>query len=266
MTTFLLVLSAERPARAEATAAATPRAASHVARIEGGSVTWESSFVGNESPDPPARWERIELARPISAELDAPRCPGVAAVVDAKGEILSFVIDTERLPDWRGDVRVALRAPLAHVGSNDDTKVVLVPPFARGAGVQRVEVSGEGELRFEPEASSGFVHEVGSWATPGVSEAARHDADALLGGRDTPLDESPIYVDAASAALEHGLRGRALTATQRAQPGLILAISVFALLAAACAAAYRWLARDARLEQAEATLREEYEREARDAR
>ena len=183
-------------------------------------------------------------------------------MLDAKGAVVALAIDTRRVPDWREEVTVTLVAPVAHDGAD----VVLVPPLARGGSIQRIEVSGGGELRFEPESALGLVHEVGAWSTPGISERVRHEADALLGGRDAPLDESPIYVEATSSTLERGLRGRALTATERARPGLILAIVVFVLLAAACAAAYRWLARDARIEEAEATLREEFEREAREGR
>jgi hypothetical protein len=252
-------LSWSAASRADEGVAVSPRVASHLARIEGDRVTWESSFIDNGPVDPAARWERIDLARPIAGELDAAQSPGVAAIVDAKGAIEAFVVDARRLPNWHDAVGIAIRAPLAHV----DGDVVLSPPLARGDAVQRLVVSGEGDLRFEPAPGAGVVHNVGSWSTPGVSENARHDTNAWLGGGNTPLDLSPIYVQASSPALDHGLRGRALTATERAQPGLILAVLVFVLLAGASAATYRWLGRDARIEQAEAVLREEFERNGR---
>ncbi len=262
--TLALAFAAPRAASAEERGSAWPSAAAHLGRIEGDHVTWQTSFVRNtsaETSESPPAWERIDLARPVLAELDTARSPGIAAVADGKGAIVAFVVDTRRLSSWREDVTVVVRAPLVREGE----EVVLTPPHARGGAGQRIEVSGEGELRFEPEASLGFIHEVGSWATPGISEAGRRESDALLGGRDTPLDESPIYVESTYSALERGLRGRALTATERARPGLILAVIVFVVLAAAAAAAYRRLSRDARIEQAEATLREEFERDEREA-
>jgi hypothetical protein len=249
-------------ARADEDGFISPRAAAHVGRIEGGRVAWQSSYIGNVSgapADAPPRWERLQLQRPVAGVLDAARSPGVAADLQPDGTIRAFEVDTRALPRWRDEVTVVVTATLVVEGG----EVVLSPPLALGTGVQRIEISGEEERRFEPESTDGFVHDVGSWSTQGISEQARHETDALLGGRDAPLDEMPLYVEATSPALVRGLRGRAPTAAERARPGMILAIAVFFLLAVGCLVAYRWLAGDARVEQAEATIREEFEREAR---
>jgi hypothetical protein len=247
-------------ARADEGASVSPQVASHAARIEGERVTWESSFIDNGPVDPAARWERIDLARPIAGELDAVRSPGVAAIVDGKGAILGFAVDARRVPNWHDAVTVTVRAPLTRAGGGGGGgDVVLAPPLARGDSVQRIVVSGEGDLRFEPDPGLGVVHHVGSWSAPSVSEDARRETDARLEGGHAALDLAPIYVLGSSPAFEQGLRGRALTATERARPGLILAVLVFVLLAGASAAAYRWLGHDARIEQAEAVLKQEFE-------
>ena len=245
----------------------TPGAASHTGRIASGHVTWESSYVASVGDDAPSftphRTHRIELARPIVAELDAARSPGVS-VVRASSEghpIVAIEVDEERLYSWRASVTFVLEQSLAREGGD----VILAPPLCRGPTVQRVDVSGEGDLRFEPAPSLGLIHDVGWWASPVVTERARRDADALLGGRAASLDEQPFYLEADSGELSHGLRGRVLTAAERARPGVLLAVVVSALLVLGCAAAYKRLAGDARVEQAEAALREEFAREAEDA-
>jgi hypothetical protein len=259
LATLVLALVSGRVASAAETGSAWPRAVAHVGRIEGDHVLWNSSFVGNDTTDSSSGVVRIELARPVVADLDAEHSPGVSTVHDPTGAIVAFAVDTRQIDGWREGVQVSLRAPLKTEGVD----VVLVPPLARGGAIQRIEVSGAGETRLEPDPSLGLVHDVGSWTTPGISEWARRESDALLGRRNAPLDEAPIYVEAASPSLDRGLRGRALTQEERARPGKLIAIGIFILLAAACAGAYRWLAGDARIEEAEATLREEYAREPR---
>lgn len=257
--TVALSLGWSGAARAADALTVSPRVAAHVGRIEGDRVTWESVFLDDGPGAADASGERIDLARPFPGELDTSRSPGVAAITDARGAIVGFAVEPRRRPYGSGSTVVVVRAPLVRVGD----EVVLAPPLARGESVQRLAVSGEGELRFEPAPSTGLVHDVGSWSDPGIAEGSRRAADAALGGRDLPLDEAPIYLRASSSVLAGGLRGHALTATERSRPGRILAVLVFALLAAGCAAAYRRLGRDARIEQAEAVLREEFERHGR---
>jgi hypothetical protein len=239
---------------ADETAVASPRVASHTGRIERDNVAWHSSFVGNVGDDPSSSRIRIDLARPLHGQLDAARSPGVGAIVDRQGGIVAFAIDPQRVPGWASVVTVTVRTSLPREG---DT-VVLAPPIAAGDSVQRVELSGEGDLRFEPAPQDGFVRELGSWSAAGISESDRRAANAELGlGR--RFGESPIYLKASAPVLERGIRGRALTAQERARPGLILAVLAFVVLIAACAAGYRALGRDAQIEEAEALLREEFE-------
>jgi hypothetical protein len=245
----------------------TTSAASHTGRIAGGRVTWESSYVANAGddapPSAPHRTHRIDLLSPVVAELDAARSPGVS-VVRAPGDghpVVAIEVDEERVPSWRANVTVVLEEPLTHDGAD----VVLAPPLCRGPAVQRLDVSGEGDLRFEPASSLGLVHDVGWWTSPAVTERARHDADGLLGERAASLDEQPFYLEADSGDLSRGLRGRLPTAAERARPGVLLAVVVSAFLILGCGAAYKRLAGDARVEQAEAALREEFAREAEDA-
>jgi len=260
----VLALCGASHARAEPSNASTavglawPHAAEHAGRIEGDHVTWQSSFFDSLSLDLAARWQRFDLAHPVAGELDPSRSPGVTAVHDAGGAIVAFLVDTERAPDWRNQLDVTLRAPAPSDAKTHE--VILTPPLARADAIQRLDISGEGELRFEPATSDGLVHDIGSWSTPGISEETRRETNEHLARHDTPLDDSPIYVKASAPAAAEGLRGRALTARERARPGLFLAVLLFLALGAACAAAYRWLGRDAGIEQAEAVLREEFER------
>jgi hypothetical protein len=260
----VLALCGAGRARAEASNASTavgaawPLAAEHAGRIEGDHVVWQSSYFDSLSIDVAARWQRFDLARPVAGEIDAARSPGVTAVRDAGGAIVAFLVDADRAPDWRNQLDVVLRAPAP---SDAKTRAItLAPPLPRTDAIQRLDVSGEGELRFEPATSDGLVHDIGSWSTPGISEDARHEVNEHLARHDTPRDDSPIYVKASAPVVAEGLRGRALTASERARPGLLLAIFLFLALGGACGAAYRALGRDARIEQAEAVLREEFER------
>jgi len=253
---IVLAVFSASAAGTEESSVAWPHAASHAGRIEGDRVLWQSTFCDNAGNDPNATRLQIDLARPLEGVLDGAGSPGVSAVVDGRGAILAFAIDPHRLPGWADAVTVTLRAPLAR----DGDAVVLTPPIAAGDAVQRVELSGDGDLRFEPAPSDGFVRNAGSWSAPGISASDRRATNAELGLGRAALDESPIYLKATTPALDRGIRGRALTAQERARTGLILAAVAFVLLIAACAAGYRRLEQDARIEQAEVALREEFEK------
>jgi hypothetical protein len=237
-------------------AEARTRVASHVGRIEGDRVTWRSMYVENASTDPSASRERLDLAHPFIGELDADQSPGVRAITDGTGAIVAIAVDPQVLGTWQRLVAFTVRAPLAREGAT----VVLAPPLARGEGIQRLDVNGPGDLRFEPASSDGLVKNVGSWSTAGIDETARRAASAELGETSISLDEAPIFVVATSDAVARGLPGTALTAAERARPGLILAGILFVVLAAACGLAYRLLGREAGIERAEAAIREDYER------
>ncbi len=253
--------AAEVSVAEEAVGVVWPTVASHAARIEGDQVTWQTSYVRNTSSAQNARRERLDLERPVPGTLDQERSAGVEPILNHEGEIVAFAIDPQRAPSWQEAITVTIQAPLVR----DGAAIVLSPPLAHGGMVQRVDITGDGDLRFEPAASDGIVRHVGAWSAPGITETARRDANDDLGagspvssGRSLALDDSPVYLVASSPALEHGLRGRAQTATERARPGLFLAAVLFIALALGCAEAYRRLGQDAQIEQAEAALREEF--------
>lgn len=250
----LVALLSGGAAHAAGIADASPRAVSHSGYIRGNAITWTSTYRAVASRDSTATSQAISLADPLAATLDVERSPGVAAVLDASERITTFVIDTERLPTWSYEIVVTLRAPRRSDGGEE----VLTPPLVKMDGAQRIDVAGEGEIRFEPSASMGLVHHVGAWSAPSITEGARHELDVFLGRNDVPVDGLPLFVDAASPA-SSTLRGHALTSDERMRPGLYAAIAAFVLLVGAIAVAYQWLASNARIEEAEAALRSEFD-------
>jgi hypothetical protein len=246
-----------RVARADEVADVRPRAAAHAAFVAGDTVTWTTTYNDCVSSDASAPAQRVLLSTPLRATLDADRSQGVTPALDAQGRIVALVFDGRGLR-WPLEVHATLRATVERSGD----EIVLHPPLARSLVAERVEVAGEGDVRFEPSPSMGLVHNVGSWSTPGLSERTRHTADDVVGGHDAPLDEPPLYIGP-SSELAQGLRGRTLTGAERARPGMLVALTVFLFLVIAITASYRWLGGRARIEQAEAVLREEYERTAR---
>jgi hypothetical protein len=235
---------------------AGPRVALHAARLSGDSVVWTSTLLGNTVDAGSARATmRVPLARPIDAELVAPS-PGISSILDGRGAIVAYAIDGARLPGWPARVQVTLRAKLAREG--DD--VVLAPPLVRGELVQRVDVTAGSGATFEPSADLRLERQLGSWSTEGVGERVRQNAAAELAADGEAPGDVTLYVRSESPKLARGLRGRALTAEERARPGLLLALATFAILVAALLLVRRWLSGMVRIERAEAFLRTEYER------
>ncbi len=233
-----------------------PRFALHAARLSGDSVVWTSTLLDNTGDTGGKRaTRRVALARPIDAELVAPS-PGVSAIRDGRGEIVGYAIDGDQLPGWPARLQVTLRAKLAREG--DD--LVLEPPLVRGEVVQRIDVTAGRDARFEPAPELGLERHVGSWSAEGIGERARQSAGAQLAADGEARGDVTLYVRSDAPELARGLRGRALTAEERARPGLLLAVTTFAILVAALLLVRRWLSGIARIERAEAFLREEYER------
>ncbi len=249
------VLFATHAAEASDSVAMTTRAAVHDARVTREAVTWRSIYIDNEvdTGDPDHRRAiRLDLARPVHAELDAPESPGVAAIVEDES-IVGFILDSDRLPGWRGAFAVTLHAPRRTVDASGD---FLAPPLAKGEVPQRIVVTGDDDLRFEP-GDPTLERHVGYWAKASSRESDRRALDEQIGARARlPLDDLPIYVSGADgAALIHG---HFTTGPERARPGVIAATLLFVFVAGLLLVAHKRLTGRARIEQAEAILREEY--------
>jgi hypothetical protein len=227
------------------------RAASHDARVDSGGVTWHSVYVGSHGTVGHGYPLRIELAHPVAATLDAERSPGVRAE-QIGGAITAFVLDGERDGASRDAITVTLHAARVHDGDAE----LLAPPLVHGDAVQRVTVAGDGELRFVPEGAP-LEHHVGYWVTAGIGDADRAACDATVGSRPA-IDDAPLYIGHADAVTT--VRGHATTGADRARAGILGVTLVSVLVLASLAWGYRRLTGRARVEQAEAILREEFER------
>jgi hypothetical protein len=245
-----LMLLAAPSARADATAPMTTRAASHEARVSHDEITWRSLYVGNAYYPGSGMTLLLDLAEPIVASLDAAGSPGVTPIVDG-GAIVGFAIDADHVPSWSDGVALVLHAP--RTGASE---ALLAPPLARGDVTSRIVVSGDDDLRFEPTAPQLERH-VGYWAAASSREGERRACDEAIGERARlRLDEIPIYVTGAEAS--HGIRGHFTTSSERARPGIFFAAVLFVLVASGLGLAHLRLSGRARIEQAEAVLREEY--------
>jgi hypothetical protein len=249
---ILFVAVATHAAHAADTVTMTTRAAVHDARVTRDGITWRSIYVDNAAIADKRQAIRLELARPIDATLDVAGSPGVTPIVSDES-IVAFVIDADRLPYWNDAVAVTLHAPRSDAGKHEE---VLEAPLAHGDVPQRIVVSGDDDLRFEPDEPTLERH-VGYWAPASSRESERRACDEAIGSRaPLPLDDLPIYVAGVDGAAT--IRGHFTTGPERARPGVIAATLLFVLVAALLAIAHRVLSGRARIEQAEAILREEF--------
>jgi hypothetical protein len=226
-------------------------AASHDAQVSGDGVTWRSVYVGAHGALAPGEHLRIDLAHPITATLDVERSPGVTAERDGRA-ITALVVEGDRVASWHDAITVTLHEARAHDGEAE----LLAPPLARGDAVQRVTVGGDGDLRFAPDGAP-FEHHVGYWVTAGVSEADKTACDSALDSHPA-IDDTPFYVAHADALPV--VRGHTSTGADRARAGVLGVTLVSVIVVASLAWGYRRLTGRARVEQAEAILREEFER------
>jgi len=234
----------------------TSWAASHDATVEADRITWRTTYFGNDAPGT-GDVVRVDLAAPIRCAPEEVRASHLVRVVRSGDAITGFEI--QEYAGWRDAIVVTV------VQRIDRSAVVLAPPLARGDAVQVVTVSGADELRFEPGGAS-FIRHVGYLATDDVDHAARAQCDDLV-GRTFPPSASPIYLRGSSRVASEGIRGALTTASERSRPGLLGTAFAFVAIAIGLALFYRRLSGQARAEQAEAALREEFanvERAARD--
>lgn len=252
-----LALAAGSEARAEERALSpVPRPAAVAAAVHRGSVggdriTWRSRFVVQPGAGPGGVEVRLASPLPAGIDVDEARSPGVRATRDARGRVVAIAHDAAATDE----VSVVVVQPVA---SRAD--LTLHPPLAAGDEVQAVTLEGRDDVRFEPEARLGVARHVTYSVAVDVDDASRHAADALLALPVGVGQPPPLYVRARGPMVDPGLVGSVTTAHERSRPAYFGAIALFVLGVGALAVLYRRFSRDARVEQAEADLRGEFER------
>jgi hypothetical protein len=229
----------------------TVGAASHEARVAGAEVTWHTVYAGNGRVANGEGPLRVDLVHPIVATLDVDCSPGITEL-RAGDAVTGFLVDPAHVHAWPLSFAVTLHAPRVHDGGAE----LLAPPLARGDAIQRITVAGDDDLRFAPDGPA-LEHHVGYWIAHGLDEREKSACDDRLPGRVT-VGDSPIYVGRGDGPVV--LRGHLSTAADRARTGAIGVTMISVLVIAVLAWGYRRLTGRARVEQAEAILREEFER------
>jgi hypothetical protein len=235
-------------ARASEPAVMTLREQAHEARVSRSEIVWQSLYFGDGSVVERGQALRLDLAHPIVATLDPNESPGVTAVT-RNGAIVALTVDPAHAPHWGDGIAVTLHASRA-------PGEILDAPLARGQATARIVVLGDDELRFEP-TEPRIERHVGYWADARSQEPERRTCDEVVGARaPLRLDEIPIYVTEIDATT--GIRGHFTTRKDRARPGVFAAACLFVLIVLGLGVTHLRLAGRARIEQAEAILREEY--------
>jgi len=243
----ILAMSAHAGA---ATIEVRPHAALHQGTIAAKRVTWRTTFALPSTP-----CERgdatIALAFALPLEAEITQSPYVRASSDRR----FLVLDCASIASATS---VAFTTTMKLERSS--SRVVMTPPLFAGDGVQIVSVDGEDETRFEPEARAGYVRQIGFFATDDVNDEARADCDRRTGAITLKLF-GPTYLRVNDRIREEGgIAGRLSTSADRTRPAVISLAIGFALGLGALALVHRRLTRTVRIERAEASLREAYER------
>lgn len=227
----------------------TSWAASHDGTVEGDRITWRTTYVGNDAPGA-GDTIHVVLAAPLRCSPDDVRASHLVRVEQHGGAITGLEI--EEYAGWRDAIVVTV---VQRFEKRD--AVTLTPPLARGDTVQVVTVTGGDDLRFEPSRATELVRHVGFLAPDEIDHAARTQCDDLLGRR-FAASATPIYVRGTSRVAAEGLTGALTTSDERSRPGLVGAAFAFFAIGVGLVLLYRRLNGQARAEQAEAAIREEF--------
>jgi hypothetical protein len=253
---FMLVLTLGLVICAPAAAAEGPvLAARHAGVVTASVVRFRSDYVLRSGAT-----STLDLAFPLpeGTTLDSST---EAEAIERAGRIVGL-----RFVPFGASTRhviVAFAEPLDRRGS----AARIAAPLASGDAVQIVEVTGEDDLRFEPDASTRIDRHVGFFAPTELAPSARDACDRAVGYVRLRTIDDPLYVQVTPQIVdEEGIRGTLSSRSDRGRIGALGAASVFIGLVVGLVLLQRRLTRTARIEHAERTLAAEFERLDREAR
>lgn len=178
-----------------------------------------------------------------------------AEAIERAGRIVGFRLTP--FGESRRHVIVSFAEPLDRHGSS----ARIAAPLAAGDAVQIVEVTGEDDLRFEPDASTRLDRHVGFFASAELPPSARDACDRAVGYVRLRTIDDPLYAQANPPIVaDEGIRGALSTRADRGRIGAIGAASIFLGLVVGLVLLQRRLTRTARIEHAEQALADEFEK------
>lgn len=225
------------------------RAALHEGTVTGATIRWHSSYVLRSETIPAVE---LALALPTGTALEG--SPNAAPVM-RDGRIVGF---RKVAPDTAASrIDVTLNEPFDRRASS----VHLAPPLASGDAVQIVEVTGDDDLRFDPDARTLLERHVGFFAPVELSPSARDMCDHAVGYVRSRTIDDPIYLQGIPPLFaDEGLRGTVSTRDDRARGGALGAFGIFVGLVIGLGFLQRRLAKAAKIENAERIVEAEFAR------
>ena len=224
-------------------------AARHAGVVTASVVRFHSEYVLQGSLT-----ETIDLAFPLPAGTTIDPSTEIAPV-ERDGRIVAFRVLTPGA--IRGRVDVLLAEPFDRHGD----AARLGAPLASGNAVQIVELSGDDDLRFEPDATMQIERHVGFFAPAELAPAARDACDRAVGYVRLRTIDDPLYVQVTPQIVAgEGLQGTLSTRADRGRSGAIGAAGIFLAILVALVLVQRKLAATARIEHAEQTLAAEFDK------
>jgi hypothetical protein len=229
-------------------------AAAHEGRLSDGGIQWDSTFQISHVGAYDGPTTRLPLAMPLpeGVEVLKQRSTTMAPVLDETGRVVAFDIE-------RADLLAAERVELCVRQALEGRRGIrLAAPLAAGEAIQVVAVEGSGGAQFEPDPSTGLLQHIGYSSGGDLPFAQRRRADRLLGPVHESWGKGRVYLRSdPQLVASGGLIGDLVSTPDRTRPALVVVGVTLPLLILALLVLHARLDRPARVERAEAVLREE---------